>query len=273
MKETAVTEKARTFRQLHKGPGLLLLANCWDAGSARVLENLGAPALATTSAGLSWSNGYPDGDALPTDRLVASVRAIVRAIKVPLTVDIESGYSGDPAAVAETVAALMDAGAVGINLEDGSGPPELLAAKIERVKQRAAQAGVDLFVNARTDVYLRGLVPEPARVEESLARARRYRGAGADGIFVPKVVDAGEIKAIASSIDLPLNVLAWPKLPPASELPALGVRRLSSGSALAQLAFGRTAAAATAFLREGRTDLLTEGAIPFAEINPLFSRG
>jgi 2-methylisocitrate lyase-like PEP mutase family enzyme len=267
-----MTDKSKTFRQLHGGPGLLLLANCWDAGSARLLENLGAPALATTSAGLAWSNGYPDGDALPAGRLVAGVRAIARVIKVPLTVDIEGGYSDDPATVGETVAALIDAGAVGINLEDGAAPPDLLAAKIERVKQRADKAGVDLFVNARTDVYLRGLVAEATRIQETRDRAKRYRSAGADGLFVPKVVDAKEIEAIASGTELPLNVLAWPKLPPAAELAALGVRRLSSGSALAQLAFGRAAAAATIFLREGRTDHLSEGAIPFAEMNPLFPR-
>ena len=267
-----MSENSKIFRELHNGPGLLLLANCWDAGSARLLESLGARALATTSAGLSWSNGHPDGDALPVELLVASVRAITRVIKVPLTVDVEAGYSNDPETVAETVAALIEVGAVGINLEDGAAPPDLLEAKIDRVKKRAARAGVDLFVNARTDVYLRGLVAAAARPEESVARARRYRSAGADGIFVPKVVDASDIRSIASAITLPLNVLAWPGLPSAAELTALGVRRLSSGSALAQVAFGGVAAAAGAFLREGRTERLTEGAIPFAEINALFPR-
>jgi 2-methylisocitrate lyase-like PEP mutase family enzyme len=264
---------AKAFRQLHAGPDLLLLANCWDVASARLVENLGARALATTSAGVCWSHGYPDGDALPIDVLIASVRAITRVAKLPLSVDIEGGYSGDPETVAETVAALIDAGAVGINLEDGAAPPELLESKIERIKQRAARAGVDVFVNARTDVYLRGLVPEPARVEESVARGRRYRDAGADGLFVPKVIDPGEIRSIAAAVsELPLNVLAWPKLPPASELPALGVRRLSAGSALAQLAYGRLNAAAGAFLREGRSEPLADGATTFAQMNPLFPR-
>jgi 2-methylisocitrate lyase-like PEP mutase family enzyme len=260
----------KTFRQLHDGPGVLLLANCWDAASARVLEHLGAPAIATTSAGLCWSNGFPDGDALPIDRLVASVRAITRVLRVPLTVDLEGGYSSDPEKVGELVAALLDAGTVGINLEDGAAPPELLAAKIERVKQRAARANVDLFVNARTDVFLRGLGPEPARVQESLARAARYRDAGADGLFVPKVVEASDIQTIASGCPLPLNVLAWPKLPPVAQLAALGARRLSSGSGLAQQAFGRLAATAAAFLREGRID--SDGAMTYAELNPLFPR-
>jgi 2-methylisocitrate lyase-like PEP mutase family enzyme len=265
-----MTDKTKTFRQLHVGPELLLLVNCWDAGSARVLENLGAPALATTSAGLAWSNGYPDGDLLPVELLVSNVRAINRVIQVPLSVDVEGGYSNDPAKVAELAAALIDVGAVGINLEDGASPPDLLAAKIERVKQRAAQLGVDIFVNARTDVYLRGLVPEPVRVEETVARGQRYRAAGADGLFVPKVVEPKAIKVIASSVALPLNVLAWPALPPAAELGALGVRRLSSGSALAQFAYGRVAMLAADFLRDGRSAPLSEGAMPFASINPLF---
>lgn len=265
-------EQATKFRQLHGGPEVLRLVNCWDAGSARVLEHLGAPALATTSAGLCWSNGFADGDVLPAPLLLAAVRAIVRVVRVPLTVDLEAGYSDDAAAVAETVAALADAGAVGINLEDGAQAPALLAAKIERIKARLSRAGHDVFVNARTDVFLRGLGPEAARVEETLARGKRYRDAGADGFFVPKLVDGGAIRAVSSAVPLPLNLLAWPGLPPASELAALGVRRLSSGSTLAQLAYGRAAAAAATFLREGRTDHLTDGALPYAELNPQFAR-
>lgn len=267
-----MSDQATKFRQLHGGPDVLRLVNCWDAGSARILEHLGAPALATTSAGLAWANGYPDGNALPTPLVVAAVRAIARVVRVSLTVDVEGGYSDDAAAVADTVAALADAGAVGINLEDGTAPPEVLAAKIERIKARLARTGQDVFVNARTDVYLRGLVPEAARVDESVARGKRYRDAGADGLFVPKVVDGGAIRAISGAVPLPLNVLAWPGLPPSSELAAAGVRRVSSGSALAQIAYGRAAAAAVTFLREGRTDHLTDGALPFAELNPLFAR-
>jgi len=263
---------ASIFRRLHDGTELFLLANCWDVGSARLLEHLGARAVATTSAGLAWSNGFPDGDATPVDCVVAAVRAIARVLTVPLSVDVEGGYSSEPRAVGDLVTALIGVGAVGINLADGNASPDVLVAKIDHVKKAAARAGVDLFVNARTDVYLRGLVPEPGRVAETLARARRYKDAGADGIFVPKVVDPTEIRAIASEVGLPLNVLAWPKLPAASELSALGVRRLSAGSSIAQVALGRAATVAGAFLREGRTDSLTEGAMPFAEINALFTK-
>jgi 2-methylisocitrate lyase-like PEP mutase family enzyme len=261
---------AETFRRLHDGPRLLQLANCWDAGSARLIESLGAPALATTSAGVAWAQGYPDGDALPVALLVATVRAVTRVSSVPLSVDLESGYSHDPRAVGTAVAAIVDAGAAGINLEDGGEPPELLAAKIAQARTAAAQAGVDLFVNARTDVYLRALAAPPRRVEETLTRAARYRDAGADGIFVPKVVDPTEIRAIAAAAGLPLNVLAWPGLPPAAELSALGVRRLSAGSAIAVDAYRRAATLATAFLHDGSLEPKTEHQATYADLNALF---
>lgn len=263
---------AETFRHLHHGHEVLLLANCWDAGSARLIESLGARALATTSAGVAWTHGFPDGDALPTEQLVATVRAIVRAIHVPLSVDVEAGYSDDPAAVGEIVGAVVDAGAVGINIEDGAGSPELLAAKIARVKQAAARRGVDLFVNARIDVYLRALVPGPARVAETLSRAARYRDAGADGVFVPRLADPQEIREIATGAGLPLNVLVGPGMPPASELATLGVRRLSAGSAITQNLWGRAAALAAGFLADGRSEPLSAATMTYAEINALFAR-
>lgn len=259
---------ARDFRRLHED-GLLVLPNAWDAGSARLIESLGAQALATTSAGVAWSHGYADGDRLPVRLLLATVAEIVRVVKAPLSVDVEGGYSTHPAAVGETVAAVIEAGGVGINIEDGSGAPDLLCAKIERAKAAGVQLGVDLFVNARTDVYLRGLAPKDRRVEETLARAERYRAAGADGIFVPGLADAAEIRAIAKASRLPLNVMALPGLPPAAELEALGVRRLSAGSGIAEVVFAKTASLAAAFLRTGASDPLAEGAMPYSKINAL----
>ncbi len=263
-------EAAAAFRRLHQGPDILLLANAWDAGSARLIESLGAKAIATTSAGVAWALGYPDGDALPQAALRGAVAAIARVIAVPLTVDIEGGYAAEPAAVGESVAAVVEAGAVGINIEDGAGSPDLLCAKIAVARQAAARLGVDLFVNARIDVYLRQLAPEAARVAESLARARRYRDAGADGIFVPGVTAPDEIRALAA-IDRPLNVMARPTLAPAAELAKLGVRRLSAGSAIAQSAMARTAALAEGFLRDGRSDAVSEGAMPYPALNALFA--
>ena len=250
---------------------MLILANAWDAGSARLIESLGAPAMATTSAAVAWSHGYPDGDALPISVLATTVAEITRVIRVPLSVDFEGGYSSDPTVVGQNVALLINAGAVGINLEDGNASPDLLCAKIEEIKRTAARLGVNLFVNARTDPYLRSLVPPEHRLEEVLQRAARYRNAGADGIFVPGVVDAPTITALVAAVKLPLNVLARSGLPAAPALAALGVRRLSAGSGLASAAYGRTAALTQAFLRDGVSAALAGGAMSYAEINTLLA--
>ncbi|CAM3065529.1 isocitrate lyase/phosphoenolpyruvate mutase family protein [Corallococcus sp. ZKHCc1 1396] len=263
---------AKTFRALHQGPDLLLLPNVWDAGSAKLFESLGARAIATTSAGLAWALGHPDGNALPMDALIATAQAITAVIRVPLTVDAEGGYSDDPATVGENVARLLSAGVVGINLEDGGGPPELLAAKIERAKQAGARAGVDVFVNARTDVFLRGLVPAERRVEETLARAARYQQAGADGLFVPGATDADDLQALTRGTPLPVNIMAKPNLPSAPELQRLGVRRLSAGSAIAQALWGRAGALASAFLRDGHSAALFEEAASYPSLNNLMTR-
>lgn len=260
---------ATQFRRLHED--FLVLPNVWDAGTARVVENAGAPALATTSAAVAWSHGYADGDLLPAELLLATVASIARVIKIPLSVDFEGGYSDDPQAVGELVAQVVDRGAVGINIEDGSGSPELLCAKIESVKRASMQRGVDLYVNARIDVYLRGYTPEEGRVAETLRRAELYRQAGADGIFVPGIVAPEEIRNISSTIPLPLNVLAWPGLPSATELKKLGVRRLSAGSSISSLLYAQLAAVAAAFLKEGKSDPVTGTGTPYAEMNRLMS--
>ncbi|RKH42647.1 isocitrate lyase/PEP mutase family protein [Corallococcus llansteffanensis] len=264
---------AKTFRALHQGPELLILPNVWDAGSARLFESVGARAIATTSAGVAWAQGFPDGDALPMDRLVATVQAIVDIIRVPLTVDAEGGYSEDPATVGENVARLLSAGAVGVNLEDGVSPPELLAAKIERVKQAAARLGLDVFVNARTDVYLQSkLVPPEHRLEETLSRAARYQQAGADGLFVPGVMEAADIQAITRGTPLPVNVMARPNLAGPAELQRMGVRRLSAGIAIAASIYGRAEALAKSFLHEGHSAELFNGAASYPTLNGLMTR-
>src|SRR5258706_6829354 len=139
---------AMAFHDLHRGPAVLLLANAWDAGSARLIESVGARAIATTSAGVAVSHGYPDGDALPSALVIATTEAIARVVRVPLTVDIEGGYSEDPAAVGRLIGALIEAGAVGVNLEDGTRSPDLLCAKIAAARKAADDLGVALYINA-----------------------------------------------------------------------------------------------------------------------------
>ena len=207
------------FRNLHRGNAPLLLPNAWDAGSAALIESLGAQAIATTSAGVCWARGYPDGDTLPVDELVAAARAIARVVRVPLSVDMESGYSNEPSAVAELAARLIDAGAVGINIEDGTQTPELLCRKIEAIRKRT---GSGLFINARVDVVLRAIAKGDAAVEAVCRRAEGYRAAGCDGLFVPGLADLQAMATIGKAIaPLPLNVMLLPGLPnPAVTPPA-----------------------------------------------------
>ena len=255
------------FSDLHQH-GLLRLPNAWDAGSARLTESLGAQAVATTSAGVAWANGYGDGHQMPTDVVVSVCRSMARVIKVPLSADIEGGYSASPEAVAQLGQQLADVGVVGINLEDGREPAELLARKIEAVKNALARQGLDLFINARTDVYLDALVDAPQRVAEVLQRARLYAAAGANGLFVPAIVALPEIRAISSQTALPLNVLAWNGLPGVDDLQQAGVRRLSAGSGIASRLWAQTQAMTHSFLAQGE---LTGAAKPYAEIQQLLA--
>jgi 2-methylisocitrate lyase-like PEP mutase family enzyme len=194
-------------------------------------------------------------------------------VRIPVSADIEGGYSDDPAAVAEVVAAVLGAGAVGVNLEDGAATPDLLCRKIEAAKGAASRAGVDLFVNARTDVYLRGLVPGERAVEETITRAARYRAAGCDGVFAPRLTAAAETHAVVAAIaPLPLNLLAVPGLAPAAELQTWGVRRLSAGSAIAAAALGVTRTLTSGFLQDGRSDALFGAPIEYGKMNALLAR-
>ena len=262
---------SQLFRVLHLGPGLLLLPNAWDAVTARLIESLGAKAIATTSAGLAWSQGHPDGNALPEDQLIAAIRAIARVIRVPLTVDIEAGYSDDPDAVARLVTRILAVGVVGINIEDGAGSPDLLCKKIAAIRDHIAHSGFDLFINARTDVYLRGAASGEAAIEEVLSRASRYRAAGCDGLFVPGLFAADAMARISTAIaPMPLNIMAVPNLPSTDALERSGVRRLSAGSSLAQAALGRTSRLVSGFL-EGKMSELFEMSADYSAVNGLFA--
>jgi len=257
------------FRQLHTPTKPLLLPNVWDAGSARLFESLGAAAVATSSAAVAWALGYRDGYKLPTDVAVALAANIARVVQVPVSVDIEDGYSDDPATVAETVLRLVDAGVAGINLEDGPRPAALLAAKIEKIKEETGKRGLNVFVNARTDVFLAGLAPSDERVTETLHRAGLYAKAGADGLFVPALVNPDQIRAVVAGIRLPLNVLAWDGLAPAAELAQLGVSRLSAGSGISQVLWKHAEDLAKAFLAGGKSETLA-GQMPYGQLQNLF---
>lgn len=263
-----MTDLSARFHALHQGSSPLLICNAWDAGSARLMRNLGALAVATTSAGVAWTHGYVDGNALPCDLLVATAAGIARAVDVPVSIDMEAGYSDDPAAVAALAARLVDVGVVGINIEDGAGSPDLLAAKIAAIR---AAVGPDLFINARCDVYLRPLTAPDARVSEALRRAALYAGAGASGLFTPGVTDKAEIAALAAGTHMPLNIMARPTLAPLSELVPLGVKRLSAGSALPEHLWGRAAQLAGAFLADGLSGPICADPMPYGAVNALMA--
>ena len=262
---------ATRFHALH-ADGLLRLPNAWDAGSARLAQAAGARAIATSSAAVAWAHGWPDGDLLPVELLLQTTRAVAGATDLPVTMDIEGGYSDEPARVGELVTALIEAGAVGINIEDGSKDPALLCAKIAAARAAADKAGVALFVNARIDVWLRGLAPAGERVAETLARAARYRAAGANGLFAPGITDTDEIAALVAGTDLPVNVLAWTGLPDADRLQALGVRRLSAGSAISEAMHGHVLAMMREFVATGRVDTASSKPATYGEVQAMMTR-
>ena len=229
-------EKAIAFRQFHR-LGVLVLPNAWDVASARIFEEARFPAIATTSAGIAFSLGYPDGQRISREEMIARISRIVRAVNVPVTADIEGGYGSTPEEVVRTTRELIDAGAVGMNLEDTTGRAEqpLLkledaVEKIKAVKETAAQTRAPLFINARTDIYLLPGGEAEADYQKAVRRLVAYRDAGADCVFAPGLKDAETIGRLAKAVQCPLNILAVPGTPPISELARLGVARVSVGS-------------------------------------------
>ena len=255
-----------SFRELHQADRVLVLPNAWDVITARVVEHAGAKAIATSSAAVAWANGAADGDRLPTSTLLTAVSAIRRAVRVPLTIDLEGGYAKEPDAITDLVESVVALGVDGINLEDGGGAPDVLAAKIAVVRRIAGDR--PFFVNARTDVYLRRL----GGVDETLARGRLYREAGADGLFVPGLAAPDDIRAVAAGCGLPRNVMLLPSLPDTTTLHALGVRRLSAGTAIVQAALGLVRRAAEELLATGQSPRLYADPLSYADGNALVDR-
>ena len=265
------TAKAQAFAALHAGPDILVLPNAWDAASAAVMEDAGAKAVATSSAAVAWAHGYPDGDTLPLKNLLATIHAVARVVKVPVTADIEGGYTDDLHTLADTIRAVIDAGAVGINLEDGVRDPDLHARKVEAARAAAESAGVDLFINARIDVYLKRLIEGKAAEAETLRRASLNADAGASGIFVPGAAEAALIGRLTKAIALPVNIMLLPTLSDAPTLQALGVRRLSAGGSPFRGAYGGLAKAVTAYLADGKADRLLADADALGNLNVRFA--
>lgn len=272
---TVQAEKARAFHALHTD-GVLVLPNAWDVASAVLVRDAGAQAIATTSAGASWSFGVPDGEQL-NRRLAADLIARITAlVEEPVSADLEAGYGADPEQVAATVQAVLTAGAVGVNLEDSGGTPlrdrHEQAERLAAVRRTADEAGVPLFINARTDTYLLQVGEPGDRLRETIRRAETYLAAGADGIFVPGLMDAETIRQITTAVPAPLNVMTGPGGLTVAQLADLGVRRVSTGMAIAQAAYANVHRAAVELLTHGTYTAL-DGGLDYGALNATMSRG
>jgi 2-methylisocitrate lyase-like PEP mutase family enzyme len=266
---TNLSEKAELFHSLHSS--LLVLPNAWDVASARIVEDAGASAVATTSAGVAWSLGAPDGHQLARDQAIELVARVAGAVSVPVTADIENGFAVDASGVAETIGMVIEAGAVGVNLEDGEGAGLLSVDEFaDRIAAARSAASIPLYLNARTDVYLRRVGEPDTRLKHTIERAHAYLAAGASGVFVPGVVDPSVLSVLVKEIDAPLNVMAGFGAPPISELAALGVARVSLGSGIAQAAYGLVHRAATEALTSGTYSSLADP-FPYPQLQALFT--
>jgi 2-methylisocitrate lyase-like PEP mutase family enzyme/predicted thioesterase len=272
---TSQRAKAEAFRAMHHGPKILILPNAWDVASARIFELAGVAAIATSSAGVAFTLGYPDGQKISREEMLAAVTRIAAKVSIPVTADVEAGYGNRPEDAARTAEAVIESGAVGLNLEDGTDDPahpltdlSLQLEKFAAIPETARHAGVLLVLNARTDVYL-AEVGEPAtRYAETVKRLSAFRDAGAACLFAPGLRDSATIGALVRDLQYPVNILAGPGSPPIPELQKLGVARVSLGSSPIRATLGLARRIAEELLTAGTYHSL-EGAPPHAEVNQM----
>ena len=267
--------KAAAFDALHHGPDLLVLPNCWDAGSALILAEAGFPAIATTSAGVAFSRGHADGQRIGRTEMCAEVKRCVDAVNIPVSADMEGGYGPTPEDVARTVRQAIEAGAIGANIEDVVGDaPALLdytlcVERIQAGREAADAAGIPFVINARTDVYLIESGASPAMFDEAVRRCNAYRDAGARCTYVPGPADADLIGRLAAAIDGPLNILAGADSPATTKMLELGVARVSIGGSLARACL-KLAADAAAELRDSGTYEFSRNSFSNPQMNRKF---
>jgi 2-methylisocitrate lyase-like PEP mutase family enzyme len=272
-----LARKAETLRELHRPGSPLVLVNAWDALTARIIEKAGSEAIATTSAGIANAYGYPDGQKISRAEMLEAVARIAAVVSVPVTADMEAGYGDSAEEMDRTVAGVLHAGAVGLNLEDGTGRAEAplmdLTAQVEKIRAVVAagrRRGVSIVVNARTDVYLRAVGEESGRLAETIRRGEAYRDAGASCVFIPGVADPAVIGEVVRRLGCPINILAVAGSPSISELARLGVARVSLGSGPARAATTLTQRLAEEVLSSGTYSAL-EGIVSHAAIGRLLA--
>ncbi len=278
MKSLEQARKAEALRALHTSGDMLLLPNVWDVAGARIVEEAGFPAIATTSAGIAFSAGYPDGQKISREEMLAVVARIAGTVSVPVTADVESGYGSSPEETERTARAVIEAGAVGMNLEDSPGDAGRLLAnlsaqleKIRAVREAAAGLRVPIVLNARTDVYLLQVGEPATRYDETLRRLSAYRDTGADCVFVPGLSDRATIGRLVADLHCPVNILAGPGSLPIAELRELGVARVSLGSGPMRAALGLLRRVADELKNRGTYPGL-EDAPSYAEVNRLLEK-
>lgn len=264
-------EKAVLLRQLHRGPSILRIANVWDGASARIVERAGFPVVATGSAGVAFSLGYPDNEQLPLNEMLGHVRRIARVVSVPVTADLMAGYDD----IEKTAAGLVQAGGVGMNLEDfqngGLLEVPVQLDKIRSVRRIGERLGVPIVINARCDIYLEQIGDEATRFERTVERALAYKEGGADCLFVPGVRDEGTIRRLVDALRFPLNVLAGPGTPPVARLEQLGVARVSLGSGPMRATLGLMRSIAEEFRNSGTYARMLENPISYRDANDLLA--
>jgi 2-methylisocitrate lyase-like PEP mutase family enzyme len=270
--------KAEAFRALHSGPPLLLMANAWDAVTARIFEAEGFAAVATTSGGVSWAIGSADGEAAPWDEVVEQTARIARAVNVPVTADIEAGFGATPEAVAASIRDIIRAGVVGVNLEDGlpgASPPirriDDAVARIRAAREAANAAGVPIVINARTDLYLKQIGDEAARFDEAVARGRAYLAAGADCFYPISLRDPATIGRLVQALKAPININVRAGWPSVAELEALGVARVTTATAITLVALAATRQVAREIKATGRFDSINP-AVAHPEMQQLMAK-
>lgn len=268
--------RAAKLRELHQGPKTLVLPNAWDCVSARLFEQAGFPALATTSGGVAAVLGYPDGQRISASEMLLMVGRIAATVSVPVTADLEAGYGTTPDAVAETIRQAINLGVAGANLEDGRGPHQPLAdlayqvEVIKAVRAVADTVATPFVINARLDVFLRGNGSDTERFNEAVRRAHAYCEAGADCIFPMGLRDRETIVHLLREVKCPMNIIIGPGSPPLAELEQIGVRRVTFGSALTRAALPCMQRLAQDLRATGNSELLAQTEFTHAIVNALF---
>lgn len=270
--------KAIAFRSLHSAPRILVMPNAWDASSACIFERTGFSAIATTSGGIAALFGYPDGQHISCQQMLQIVGRIAASVSVPVTADMEAGYGKSPQEVAETVRKALDAGVVGLNLEDGTGhgkPLADIAYQVEVIKAAravAASANIPLVLNARTDVYLHPDGDGATLFKQAVHRATAYLNAGADCIYPIGLKDRATIAGLVREIRAPMNIMAGPNAPSIAELEEIGVARVTFGTALMRAVLPLVRRMAQELFQSGASAALAQTEFTHAEVNHLFER-